>query len=295
MTAPRRVAPLPLLVLLLGVLALFALTASDNTAQAQTTGPAEQVVPQDWALIPDGLGPGDQFRLLFVTSGTRNAQSSDIAVYNTFVQNAANGPSVDAVIRGMSGEFRAVVSTSGHARDNTATHPNADILIYWLDGDKVADNYADFYDDSWDSLQGKNEQGQDHRVQEIWTGSQSDGLRKGTRTPGEVLVGYGSLVLPSPSPLNDGVASRNLQRSLYALSPVLTVGVPPPLTYEVPNDWPLKPTGLGVNDEFRLLIRTSTTRRRRLCQHHRLQRPTWQTRLPPATTTSARTTTTSAR
>ena len=94
--------------------ALFALTP-DDTAQAQMTGPTPQEVPVTWALLPDGLGPGDQFRLLFVTSGTSNASSGDINVYNTFVQNAANANSVDATIRGMSGEFRAVVSTSAVA------------------------------------------------------------------------------------------------------------------------------------------------------------------------------------
>ena len=48
-------------------------------------------VPADWSLIPPGLGAGAEFRLLFVTSGSRNGQSMDIADYNTFVQNAAGG------------------------------------------------------------------------------------------------------------------------------------------------------------------------------------------------------------
>ena len=40
-------------------------------------------------LQPPGLDFGDQYRLVFVTSTTRNAESSAIADYNTFVQTAA--------------------------------------------------------------------------------------------------------------------------------------------------------------------------------------------------------------
>ena len=264
MTARSRTAP-PRSLLFLLLVALLGLTAPDSTARAQTTGPAPQTVPHDWDLIPDGLGPGDQFRLLFVTSGTRNAASSDIAVYNTFVQNAANGTGVDATIRGMSGEFRAVISTfSVDARDNTATHPNADIPIHWLGGAKVADSYADFYDDGWDSLQGKNELAGDLRPQVIYTGSNANGTERQFRYAGATShVRYGTLALASPSPLSHADRPRSETHRLYALSPVLTVAEPtlvPPLTYEVPNDWPLKPSGLGVDDEFRLLIITSTER-----------------------------------
>jgi hypothetical protein len=38
-------------------------------------------------VVPPGLNPGDQYRLVFVTAGTRNATSSDINDYNTFVTN----------------------------------------------------------------------------------------------------------------------------------------------------------------------------------------------------------------
>lgn len=40
------------------------------------------------------LNPGDKYRVLFVTSTTRDATSSDINVYNTFVQAAADAGSV---------------------------------------------------------------------------------------------------------------------------------------------------------------------------------------------------------
>ena len=62
-------------------------------------------------------------------------------------------------IRPYSDQFRVVGSTAAvDARDNRA--PPAGVPIYWLNGAKVADHYADFYNDSWDSLTGKNELGQ---------------------------------------------------------------------------------------------------------------------------------------
>ena len=70
------------------LLALAALLAAPmlgigGIAHAQTE------VPTDWSLIPAGLGPGDQFRLLFVSSTTRDATSSDIADYDAHLQSAA--------------------------------------------------------------------------------------------------------------------------------------------------------------------------------------------------------------
>ncbi len=43
--------------------------------------PWTQTVPADWALIPDGIEPGDSFRLLFVASATRDASYADVADY----------------------------------------------------------------------------------------------------------------------------------------------------------------------------------------------------------------------
>ena len=39
--------------------------------------------------VPTGLNIGDQYRLVFVTSTTRDAASTDISVYNTFVNDLA--------------------------------------------------------------------------------------------------------------------------------------------------------------------------------------------------------------
>ncbi len=41
-------------------------------------------------LTPPALAPGTQYRIVFITSTSRDAQSTLIADYNTFVNNAAN-------------------------------------------------------------------------------------------------------------------------------------------------------------------------------------------------------------
>ena len=110
------------------------------------------VVPADWSLIPSGLGDGDEFRLLFVSSTTRNAASASISTYNTWIQNRAAAGHTD--IQDYSDTFRVVGSTAAvDARDNTySTYTSSDkgVPIYWLNGNKVVDQYEDFYDGGWD-------------------------------------------------------------------------------------------------------------------------------------------------
>ena len=113
-----------------------------------------------WSLTPAGLAVGDQFRLIFLSSTKRNALSTDIGDYNTFVQDrAATG---HAGIQAYSGGFGVIGCTAAvDARDNTAT-TGTGVPIYWLDGTKVADDYSDFYDGSWDDeVNDKNESGTD--------------------------------------------------------------------------------------------------------------------------------------
>ena len=109
-------------------------------------------VPDSWTLAPAGLGAGDAFRLLFLSSTKRDATLSDIADYNTFVGNRAAAG--HAAIQPHSSLFRVVGCTvDDDARDNTDTTYTATDTgapIYWLGGNKAADDYEDFYDGSWD-------------------------------------------------------------------------------------------------------------------------------------------------
>ncbi len=109
-----------------------ALLGAGGLAQAQTE------VPADWPLIPSSLGAGDQFRLLIVTTTKRSATSADIGDYDTHVQSAVAAG--HASIRSYSSQFKVLASTpTVDARDHTGT-TGAGVPIYWLGGDKVADD-----------------------------------------------------------------------------------------------------------------------------------------------------------
>ena len=193
-------------------------------------------VPTTWGLVPSGLGDGDSFRLIFLSSGFRAASSSDIDVYNTFVQNQAAAGHED--IQAHSATFRMLGSTEDvDARDNTAT-TGTGVPIYWLGGAKVADDYADFYDGGWDEeATGRRQTGASVSIGtdwKIWTGSAHDGteaMDTGTGTSralgnsGNHWVMQGS---PNGSdsahgPIQGNTAGRNTNRGVYGLSGVFTV------------------------------------------------------------------------
>ena len=98
--------------------------------------------------------PATKFRLLFMGRNPRNADSTDIAVYDAYVQGriAANG---HTEIKAYSSHFKVLGSTATvNARTHTGTTSTGGVPVYWLNGPKVADNYADFYDGSWDDKDG---------------------------------------------------------------------------------------------------------------------------------------------
>ena len=195
------------------------------------------MVPPTWDLLPSGLTDGDEFRLLFVSSTIRKANTSVIANYNTFVQNAA--ASGHSAIQAYSSHFRAVGSTSGtDARDNTATtYTSSDkgVRIYWLNGSKVVDDYEDFYDGGWDdAANAKDESGNNRTIStddtRPWTGSNHNGTEAmhlgNSRALGQSTVRVG---IPPGDPLSSNtVYSNSDTRPLYALSPVFQVLDTPP-------------------------------------------------------------------
>ena len=143
------------------------------------TDASATTVPANWNLIPSDPPAGGQFRLLFVTSTGHAATKGNISNYNTYVQSQANASDAHADIKAYSSTFRVLGSTeSVDARDNTRTNPNTDtsVPIYWLNGDKVADNYNDLYDGSWDSETYTGKDGTAATAQRtVWTGSLNNG------------------------------------------------------------------------------------------------------------------------
>ena len=213
------------------LLVAIAVIAFGAPALAQTT------VPAGWSLTPTGLAAGDQFRLLFLSSTTRAGSVTDIATYNTFIQTLAAAGHTD--IQAYSSGFRVVGCTAAvDATANTST-TGTGVPIYWLNGTKVADTYADFYDGSWDDeANDKNESGTDgpdtsQTANYPLTGCDDDGT--------ELFSGADSLALgtsysfgsglgrPNSSgsghgPLSSLTATSNA-RPMYGLSAVFQVGI----------------------------------------------------------------------
>ena len=192
-------------------------------------------VPADWSLVPSGLQEGDQFRLLFISSTHRNASPSEIATYNTWIQDLAASGHTD--IQDYSSSFRAVGSTEDmDARDNTGTtYTSSDkgVAIYWLGGNKVADDYEDFYDEDWDEEAAmKNESGTAETGVSAWTGSDHDGTEMLQGTPetsralgnsGNHWVRFGKTDSASHGPLSGATAARGGNKRIYGLSSVFEV------------------------------------------------------------------------
>ena len=100
---------------------------------------------------------GDTYRLIFTTSTTRNATSSNVADYNAFVNAAAAGSSAFPNLGDAT--WYAIASTpTVDARDNTLTNkavPHPDAAFYLTDGSTL---FAGNNNDLWS---GNNSSGQD--------------------------------------------------------------------------------------------------------------------------------------
>ena len=209
--------------------------------------------------LPTGVGPGEEYRLIFFTSTDTTGASTDIADYNTFVSGVA---AADTALNALGTTWSALASTSAvDARDNIASAPF--VPIYNLVDAKVAVDNADLWDGvgAWgDALLAPimNDLGTTANSGYIWTGTLLDGT-KGVGSPGGPL---GSAA-PFPVMGDTSVTHWNWVNAgnpfgptgtapAYALSDVLTApGVAP-----VP-DITSVPTDLNPGDQYRLAFVTS--------------------------------------
>jgi PEP-CTERM motif len=196
---------------------------------------------------PVGLVAGDQYRLAFVTSDTRDATSSNIGDYNSFVNT------VGLAATGIGG-WKAIASTSAiDARDNTATNPfdgsDPNLAIYRLDGLKVAD-------DNFDLWTGSTLPRLDHSLSidetgvaipgfanYAWTGTSADGTKyvwplghAGINLAGRIESNSNTWIF------SDGFDEKTLLH-LYAISGVITV---PGTGGKIPEPTTLAIFGLGL-------------------------------------------------
>ena len=228
--------PMSILTLAALLLALTLLSAGAPPASAQVDTAATEVeVFENWSLKPMGvMDVGDKFRLLIVTSTALNASTTVMDSYNGIIRDSVAAGHTD--IRPYSHLFNALGSTAAvDAIVNTkTTHTTTDmgVPIYYLNGEKVADNYSDFYDGTWDSPDPTNELGTSSSAMAVWTGSQSNGMKHanplGNRTSKTVRMGNPTSsvsgdVLSATLIRNHTFKDRGYPLPFYGLSPVFVV------------------------------------------------------------------------
>ena len=228
------------LTMLSGVIAVIATIYALGAATPQEALASSHVesVPHDWSLKPSGLVIGDKFRLIFLSSEKRTATPTGIAAYNEWI--IARAASGHADIREYSNGFKVVGCTAAvDARDSTAT-TGTGVPIYWLNGNKVADDYTDFYDGTWDDeANDKNELGTDaHDTSQTenypYTGCAHNGTESFDHPFSFALGDTGGVRVARPnSTINQhGPLFSNLfivpssERPMYGLSKVIEV-IPP--------------------------------------------------------------------
>ena len=123
--------------------------------------------------------PAGQYRLVFVTSEMHNAVSTDINVYNDWIQSLATAAGLPG------NDWRVIGSTDDvDARDNTGTNPTVEtgVPIYLVDGiTKVADDNADLWDGDVDHVIDMTETGGDPAHLWCFTGTLLDGTQGGSQ------------------------------------------------------------------------------------------------------------------
>ena len=213
--------------------------ASSATPEALPGKPQGVTVPQSWEMIPrdylgnPAVGPGESFRLMFVTGFDTKATSSHISNYNEHVQLEAQR---DHNYRPFKDKFRAIISTAAvHARDNVAAEGD-DVPVYWNGGGFVADSTAGLFDGRWYGTTPLYTRGgaipddQKADASEVWTGSTSLGYawNIGGRSDLRYYAGADRVMVGNPYKSgqelrSDHRAAAGAFKKLYAISPVITV------------------------------------------------------------------------
>jgi len=208
---------------LLAVVALvFVLSPA---ASAALTGPGG-------IIAPTGTNPetgeawkaGDTYHLVFLTEGTTQATSSDIATYNAFV----NAEAALSALQGVSSLTWYVVASTNTV--NAVANAPVSAPVYLLNGNLVASDASVFYGSPVISnLIQINQHGVTSSVNNPWTGSRRNGTLLstsrglGTSSPSFGASGTNNNYIES---FAGGVANTQF-RPLYGMSGPLTV-IPEP-------------------------------------------------------------------
>lgn len=177
--------------------------------------------------VPDGLKPGDSYRLAFVTSGKRNSLSLSIDDYNLFVTTQANQ---NHQLLTLNTTWTVLGSTpSVSARQNTITDPaNGALPIYALDGSLVAQNYNELWRGRLRSGIVFDQNGDLNRTR-VSTGTSDSGYQWFNGELGRSSVSFGDSGNTGSAWIRRGDGTGAAEESFYAVSGYLTVtAVPEP-------------------------------------------------------------------
>ena len=176
-------------------------------------------------VAPTGLNDGDLYRLVFVTSGVRNAESTDIADYNSFVSDAANAI---PELAELGTQWFAIASTATvDARDNTDSVPPGDVPVYLLDGTMIAGSYNDLWD--WSIAVPLNISELCETVDSnlnIWTGTGGFGTADQPIGAASPTIGSGAGTIDQVW-IRFGVTASSANHRFYAMSGILTFSTTP--------------------------------------------------------------------
>lgn len=212
---------------------------------------AADLFAADLFLKPPGVEPGERYRLIFTTSEKRDATSSNIEVYNEFVQSVADQ---SPVVGSWGLEWRALASTQDvDARDNTNTNPFTDELfpIFRVDGEPFTTDPRLMYSEGPELSGGPSlnrvevtELGTKPTTPEefnmdfiggvgVWTGTDING-RAAIANVMDLPLYLGSLSANASDSFNgsdsifqDGIVNTDVELHFYAISEVITA-VPEP-------------------------------------------------------------------
>ncbi len=176
--------------------------------------------------VPPTLNPGDKYHLVFITNGARDATSSNISVYNSFVQGEAalnstlTGTNVGVI-------YKAIASTT--AIDASSNAP-VTAPVYNFNGDKIADTFADMWDGTIDNPIAYTQFVTTVFPPDIWTGTQTSGLAFTGNELGQANPRTGRSDLADGRWIDEIVSNAAFSSRFYGLSQELTVPVPEPST-----------------------------------------------------------------
>ena len=215
-------------------------------------------------VAPEGLLPGTQFRVIFVTAGKINAISSNVSVYDTFV----NAQAKKATYEGLKVHFSAIVSLSsepaGPVLMNAISHVNDGMSsaagVYTFDGTKIADNTGTtsggLFSGSVLATPRQGIDGTSYSDVNVWTGSSGNGNAYASGAYGLYALGSLNVGVPLLSPTTppafqspmaavgrlgsthipgyswlsaggtNGLVATSTELQLYGISDILTVTEP---------------------------------------------------------------------